>query len=129
MASKKTSQNDGDGASDAAALESALKEQMPGWKLARTPPLAQSTTDRASRAAKGASVDDLRRKFLGGAGGADAASDLKRKFLGSDDADASDDNAHYPPPDDRRVFRIEPVDGGPPQVAEMRNGKIKLVSG
>jgi hypothetical protein len=115
MASKKTSStSDTDDSSDSGEVAKAVEEQLPGWKLAR--PAAHDDAGRNAlprRVAQGASIDDLRRKFLGSADGAH-------------DVDSGD----YPALDENvRVFRVEPVGGGPARVAELRGGKIKLVSG
>ncbi|WP_320499077.1 hypothetical protein [Dongia rigui] len=60
----------------------------------------------------GVDVDTLRRKFLGTAKDSEAAP-----------ANAS--TAATPV----KVFRVEPEHGGPSRVAELRNGKINIVSG
>jgi hypothetical protein len=127
MAKHKTPEDDDSG--DTSQVEKAVEEQLPGWKVVAPHHARPGETDTPRRAAQGASVADLRRKFIGPADGDEG---LRKKFLGSEES-ATDEGAEgdeYPSLDESvRVFRVEPVDGGPARVAELRGGKIKLVSG
>ena len=101
------------------AVLQAVAEQMPGWKLAgpvRRTAVIAATDDARHNVETGVSLADLRRKFFG-----TAATD-------SADADAVDEQ-YQAREADVAVFRIEPIGGGPSRVAELRAGKVQVVSG
>nr|WP_298682353.1 hypothetical protein [uncultured Dongia sp.] len=105
-------------AADAAGdpLAAAVRTQMPGWKLvpSSTGADALSAAGDSREAQKGVDIDTLRKKFLKGqAKTADAAPTAARA------------RAAAPV----ETFKIEPEGGGPTQVAERRNGTIRIVSG
>jgi hypothetical protein len=93
----------------------AVREQMPGWRLAKTKPKPHVITH-----------DD---EGTGEAQSGATLADLRRKFLGQVDASDSTGESYSEPEAGITVFRIEPVSGGPARVAELRDGKIRVVSG
>src|SRR5262245_31873857 len=98
------------------SLEQAVRNQMPGWKLAagESDRDAMSAGTTGPRAEPGVDLQTLRRKFLGAAAAEVAPA-----------SDAAAGGTSEPV----EVFRIEPKEGGPSRVAERRNGKITIVSG
>ena len=117
MATSRRNDADSTGTS---SLEDALREQMPGWKVVSSSAGtdAMGATGDSEETQQGVDVATLRRKFLGDRTATSAAADAVR---GRDAAARGAGQVE--------VFKIEPAGGGPTQVAERRNGKIRIVSG
>jgi hypothetical protein len=104
------------GNADIDALARTIAQQLPGWRLARQQVVSDAHAQQAIRgAARGASLEELRKKFLP----ADEASDSARDGGGSMDA----------PSGNRRSVLIEPEAGGPSKVIDIVDGKVKMVQG
>ena len=104
------------GGADMDAVARAIAQQLPGWRLARQQVVSDTNAKQAIRgAARGASLEELRKKFLPAGESSDAASD------GAGAADA--------PKANRRSVLIEPEAGGPSKVVDIVDGKVKVVQG
>jgi hypothetical protein len=97
----------------ASSLAQTVGQQMPGWKLVPTAEGldAISGSDDSALTHQGAGVDALRAKYLG-----------RRSAAPPSRADAK-------PRVEVKVFKVQPASGGPAQVAELRDGKVRIVSG
>src|SRR5690242_16563366 len=89
---------------DGAAIAKAIADDLPGWKLARTRKVVDDALASAVSAAAvpGATLSDLRRKFLGA--DADAVADAAG-VAGADDYGTLKKQ--------RTTVQVEPDDGGP----------------
>lgn len=93
-------------------VDKVVRKQLPGWK--RSESAGDHPRHSVRQAIKqGPNVSDLRRKFFGG-GVADNTAKQK---------------THARRPSDVQVVHVTPVDGGPSKVAEIRNGRVKIVQG
>jgi hypothetical protein len=104
---------------DGKTIAKAIADDLPGWKLARKRSVADGVAAEAAVGAQpGATLKDLRKKFLGSE--ADADSDAVTGG-GPEDYGTLEEN--------RTTVRVEPTDGGPAKVADIVDGKAKIVQG
>lgn len=106
----------------ASSLAGDLAAQMPQWRMSSP---EASTFDSiaavgdSSQAQPGVDVATLRAKFLKGRSPTDAIPPRAARAAATTLAG----------PVSVEVFKVEPKNGGPSQIAERRNGKISIVSG
>jgi hypothetical protein len=106
---------------DGEAIARAIAADLPGWTRA----VKRDDSDDADEAAAsvnaepGASLADLRRKFLGAAGAADSTED-------SASAEPDDFGA---PMRGRSTVKVRPKDGGPEKTVDIVGGKATIVQG
>ncbi|MBL0729676.1 hypothetical protein [Piscinibacter sp. HJYY11] len=113
-ASKASGTNSADSTKD--VLAAAVADQMPGWRMVGTSFEVDSVTitGHPVDTQQGVDLTALRKKFLGAA---TPPIKLRRS--------SAADSASKP----IAVFKVAPAAGGPTQVAEMRDGKIRIVTG
>ncbi len=106
---------------DGEAIARAIANELPGWTRA----VKRDDTDDASESAAaataepGASLADLRRKFLGQVGDAD---------LAEDSLDAAPDDFGAPMKG-RATVTVRPKDGGPEKTVDIVGNKVTIVQG
>jgi hypothetical protein len=99
---------------DGADIAKSIAADLPGWTRASRKRVADEYSA-IGHAAQGATLADLRRKFLG----ADATSDGPR-------AQADDFGS---PSKGRTTISVQPQEGGPVKTADFANGRTKIVQG
>lgn len=114
MASRKPFDPDGED------IAKAISKSLPGWKLARQEDAGDVPRTKPIQSDSGASLKDLRKKFLGGM--IDSAS------VADSAADGIEDYGSLKKT--RRTVRVEPTDGGPSKVADIdEDGEARIVQG
>lgn len=96
------------------ALADEVRTALPGWVLVDEAGTEGPIDRPAPHAEAAIDVDALRKKFLG-TGSTPAGEPIRTLTPGSDSSVG--------------VFKVRPASGGPAQIAERRNGRIRIVSG
>ncbi len=114
MASKKPRDPDGK------EIAKAISDSLPGWKLASNPTDADvESSTKPEKADRGASLKDLRKKFLGKTSDSDSDADA--------DSESAEDYGSLKK--SRRTVRVEPTEGGPSKVADIDDDEARIVQG
>ena len=103
---------------DVERIASEVAKQLPGWHLAKQPDNSSMDSVRSHATSRGATLEDLRRKFLP----ADEAAD-NAAAAGADAAAAPEAQP------DRVTILVEQDSGGAAKVADVVGGQVKLVQG
>jgi hypothetical protein len=96
----------------------AVKAQLPGWRI-MTPdmPTHDAVRGAIKSVASGASIEDLKKRYLGGSSAVDVKSPkvVIERFSSSRRGSKS--------------LRVQPKQGGPAKTADFVGGKIEIVQG
>lgn len=102
---------------DGEAIARAIANDLPGWDLVRKSNISDEAASQAVKSAQeGATIGDLRRKFLRIDTDAQSDGDYGPEHFGT-----------FEPK--RTTVLVEPKEGGPSKVADVKNGKATIVQG